>query len=690
MSLKTEKEHFLRVEAGATRVQTLYYRIVRDFARQSAGTTAPFVWKMNPTLEKMLDELIKEFRTDLDQELKLAIEQEWIQAVQVNDEYIKRLAKKTTISPEKLLLYNSRNLEALSAFQGRKVGNKTLSKRIWNLTKDLKREFEMTLDLGLADGRSADALSRDIRRFLNRPNDLYRRVRNDSGRLIQSQSSMKRIKSEGITYGRGYYRSSYKNAMRVTRTEINNAYRMSDYHKRQQLDFVVGIEVKRSNHKYDCAVCEALKGKYPKDFVFTSWHPHCYDKETEVYTKNGWKLFKDVLDEDLILSLNPNTRNVEWSGIVEQFKYNHKGEMINFKNNSLDLMVTPDHKMVYLSWDGKAIKQERLADDFDYNKGALYRGCEYDFKEKKEFTIGDITLPFNVYAEFMGFYLSEGSTSRKYRVCIAQSKEKNPQTYSEIDKTLSKLGVKYSKSDSVFSIYNKSIYEYVEQFGKSHEKYIPIEIKESGKDNLKSFLRTFNLGDGSRRKPKEFKGNRGGIGKSKPEVLYYTSSKQMADDLGELILKSGKRPSFKIQKAKGVTFKHKNGDYVSNYDMTVIRECRSKTATVFSKEYIDYDDMVYDVHLEKNHILWVRRNGKVVWGSNCRCFSLSILATDSEFIAQQKALLDGKRILMRSKNEVKSVPNGYKEWLEENKERIESAKSRGTLPHWMHDNGKFL
>ena len=42
-----------------------------------------------------------------------------------------------------------------------------------------------------------------------------------------------------------------------------------------RIPFVVGMEVKRSNNPFGCEVCEALKGKYPKDFVFTGWHPQC-------------------------------------------------------------------------------------------------------------------------------------------------------------------------------------------------------------------------------------------------------------------------------------------------------------------------------------------------------------------------------------------------------------------------------
>ena len=75
--------------------------------------------------------------------------------------------------------------------------------------------------------------------------------------------------------GGGVYRSSYKNAMRLTRTEINMSYREADHLRWQEMDFVVGIEIRRSNHEYGCNVCESLKGKYPKDFKFSGWHPHC-------------------------------------------------------------------------------------------------------------------------------------------------------------------------------------------------------------------------------------------------------------------------------------------------------------------------------------------------------------------------------------------------------------------------------
>ena len=65
--------------------------------------------------------------------------------------------------------------------------------------------------------------------------------------------------------------------MRLTRSEINMAYRQSDMERMQQFDFIVGYEVKLSKSRppdfYD--ICDELKGKYPKNFNFKGWHPQC-------------------------------------------------------------------------------------------------------------------------------------------------------------------------------------------------------------------------------------------------------------------------------------------------------------------------------------------------------------------------------------------------------------------------------
>ena len=132
----------------------------------------------------------------------------------------------------------------------------------------------MSLDIGIREGQSAAQMSRNVRQYLNKPNMLFRRVRDEHGELQLSK------RAKAYHPGQGVYRSSYKNARRLTATETNIAYRTADHLRYQKMDFVVGIEIHLSgNHTLNGKpfhdICDELAGKYPKDFKFTGWHPQC-------------------------------------------------------------------------------------------------------------------------------------------------------------------------------------------------------------------------------------------------------------------------------------------------------------------------------------------------------------------------------------------------------------------------------
>lgn len=145
-----------------------------------------------------------------------------------------------------------------------------LSHRVWNLKEQYKQELEMGLSVGIEKGTSAASLAKQMKQYLNEPDKLFRRVRDKFGNLELSKNA------KAYHPGRGIYRSSYKNAMRLTRSETNMAYRTAEQTRWQQFDFVVGYEIHTTQngmHKED--VCDDLAGKYPKDFVWTGWHPMC-------------------------------------------------------------------------------------------------------------------------------------------------------------------------------------------------------------------------------------------------------------------------------------------------------------------------------------------------------------------------------------------------------------------------------
>jgi intein/homing endonuclease len=172
------------------------------------------------------------------------------------------------------------------------------------------------------------------------------------------------------------------------------------------------------------------------------------------------------------------------------------------------------------------------------------------------------------------------------------------------------------------TILDEVLGEYLNQFGKSYEKHVPDVIKELSPYDIQVFLNAFRMGDGSIRKGRKWKG-----GNFKDSVTYTTCSKRLADDLGELTIKIGKSVSYQFNAIKGTEQKFRNGSYFINHDTWTVFELTSQYR-YFNKmqiKEIDYDREVYDLEVEKHHTILTRRNGKVVWGSNCRCCLLPVI-----------------------------------------------------------------
>jgi hypothetical protein len=197
------------------------------------------------------------------------IKSSWDLSNQKNDLIVdKRIAGKPLKKGVRKILYDP-NEKALDAFINRRVKGLKLSKRVWDLVEPFKLELEKGLAVGISEGKSAAVMARDLKQYLNEPDRLFRRVRDAEGNLKLSAAAKE------YNPGQGVYRSSYKNAVRLTRTENNIAYRTADHERWKTLPFVTGIEVKLSAQHPLPDVCDSLKGQYPKDFKFVSWHPNC-------------------------------------------------------------------------------------------------------------------------------------------------------------------------------------------------------------------------------------------------------------------------------------------------------------------------------------------------------------------------------------------------------------------------------
>ena len=270
-----DARHYRTTDAYVQAVQSLYDKattaITRAAARGKIDPDKPFSFDMYPSVKKEMQRITEQLASRVTTVIESGSKKQWLFACAKNDGFISSIMDTSKLSKARLKKMQDRNLDALSAFQSRKVEGMNLSQRVWKYVDQYKAQMESALDVGLGEGRSADELSRDVRQNLREPNRLFRRVRDKRGNLVLSKNA------RAYHPGQGVYRSSYKNAMRLTRSEINMAYRESDYQRWQQLDFVVGFEIHRSNHEplCKCDICSKLVGRYPKTFKFKGWHPQC-------------------------------------------------------------------------------------------------------------------------------------------------------------------------------------------------------------------------------------------------------------------------------------------------------------------------------------------------------------------------------------------------------------------------------
>lgn len=167
-----------------------------------------------------------------------------------------------------------------------------LSQIIWNYCQQTKSEFEMAMSNTIADGikkgSSAEEVGKSIRKYLNDPDMMYRRyhtikVQKNGKKKDVVTWRRRRIIDGKVCFveeplekvGMGVYRSARKNALRVARTEINAAYHKARNERWQNEPFVIGQYIHVSpQHNID-DICNDLEGRYPKDYVWISWHPQC-------------------------------------------------------------------------------------------------------------------------------------------------------------------------------------------------------------------------------------------------------------------------------------------------------------------------------------------------------------------------------------------------------------------------------
>jgi TATA-box binding protein (TBP) (component of TFIID and TFIIIB) len=427
-------------------------------------------------------------------------------------------------------------------------------------------------------------------------------------------------------------------------------------------------------------------------------HPECLRGDSEVLTNNGWKKISDIVYDDKIMTLNPETNKIEFGDINKIIKQKFSGQLIHIKGRNIDIQTTPNHKFWVI--DRKGVGTFKTVEDLmiDNNSGKLFIPKLGDWcgDESEYFTLNGlnpeqipnridknkrleyqypIKIKTDVWAAFLGIYLSQGCVNSVHkkrkiktvltngetedlyvfkpqtsRVKITQKKKENIEL---IKLLLDQMPFNYTITEKPgdsgvdFNIYDFRLWNYLYPLGKSKNKFIPQEVKNFSKENLTILFNWFRIGDGRT------------IGKKNQSDVFSTS-KKLIDDLHEVLVKIGGSGNIRreIRSDKDGFFKSENRIIKKENRNDIWFLNISKTKGVYLDkrfikfEKIDYNDYVYCLNVP-NHIFYVRENGKSFWTGNS-----SIIDADRVSHRITEIWWDGRTLM--GKLELDTTPGYHK------------------------------
>ena len=358
---------------------------------------------------------------------------------------------------------------------------------------------------------------------------------------------------------------------------------------------------------------EALAGLHSENMLFVI-DEACFDDQTEILTDCGWKFFSDLDRTEKVLTKDPETGIADYSMPTKWHQYDHDGEMYYLKQRGADFCITPNHRVCYQTLSSKKWRFDEVQ-KAQYTMG-MSRSFTWPRKVINDHVIPEArfqrklfpakTIDMLAWAEFLGWYFSEGciqyTKERPYSVDIAQN---DYVVLDEIIGTLARCGIAAKRYGFHVRANSRQIAEEISSYGRGFAgKRVPRYILDADKRVIDAFLKSYLRGDGHK------KGNRD---------IYYTSSKGLADDLQELILKSGGVSSVTKRSPKGKTNLIHDHYATSSCDGYVV--CRYAEHDLIKVERPDFEKKhyvgkTYCVTVPPYGLIFTRRNGYCFWSGN--------------------------------------------------------------------------
>ena len=362
----------------------------------------------------------------------------------------------------------------------------------------------------------------------------------------------------------------------------------------------------------------------------------CHDDLTEILTEHGWVNFPELTPDFKLASVDPKTKAIIFEYPSRIIALPYSGIMIKGKHQSLDFMVTPDHNMLVRTWNES---KRTLNEDFELlpaknlgwysgllgnieNSGTIQQTVYIlpEVSHKHASGRGNKEIPINTWLEFLGIYLAEGTLLKdkknKYKIQLAASKSREKEF---IKAVLNSMNQHYLELKDRFTFQNKQLYMAMESlnlFGvKAPQKFVPEFVFGLSGEQIKHFLLGHFMGDGS-----EQNGTK----------TYYSSSKQLVEDIQRLLFLSGSLSGMSERPTRTSTMRD-GRVIVGKYPEYSVRQLKTNKLSIDKKVNIKeefYNGIVYCAEVPTYHTLVTRRKGKILISGNC---TANAIAADCEF-----------------------------------------------------------
>ena len=364
----------------------------------------------------------------------------------------------------------------------------------------------------------------------------------------------------------------------------------------------------------------------------------CYDDDTEVLTRDGWKQFSDLHPADQIASRDLEDDRVRFASPTKIMRYDYDGPMYCLQQRRLSLRVTPNHRMVIAGRGGGKVGAAKIREAHavqgkavSYLLSGTWDGEHLDrwivptyewHNHSVAFQRKACAIPLDVWLPFLGWYLAEGSVhTKRKRVDFTQKKGPNSERLAVVcAEVAAYLGAKTGRYNAsgdreVHAIHSRQLCEHLLQFGKAADKYIPREVLSLQPSLLCPLFAALMAGDAHRH--------------SDGHWTYHTISRRLADDVQELALRL--RYSANISVAR-------QNQYRVNICPTLTMQVNQfpEDLNDWTEHYIG---SVWCCEVPGDGIILVRREGKPVWCGNSKVASGALVALAARLWKLRAAVL---------------------------------------------------